>query len=571
MTSSQVIPTATSTTQPFQPSIALQTPKATTQQLISSLSSGNTLSEGKFWSKHYGFGDFDGKKQKFAHFREANVQAGTASMVHDLQMVDNLLLVACGPRVRLYGTSNQSPLIRQLSQHGRMGHQHEIVADSQLSTQGQLAGCCRLRWDGRLAAVGTAQGRILVMDVSTKATLVTFNATNLAVRSLQWFRNGQHLASVGDDATLRVYSLKQLSNQACVMECQGHGDAIRSVQLWRDEWAFTGSYDHTIRIWKVKDVESKEQEDRCWSVLHHGAPVETLLLIPRNDQDCWLLSAGGTCVKVWNPKTGTCVCEPNVFHRKTITSLLWIPQRSCLFTAGLDGLLRMSHFDVESGQCHLVYNYNFHEAISSLAFNQDKNRLAIGGVNGRVWVRQAGVSLTQNKRQREPRAGTFGFFMRGQNASAGAEDYIVSAMSGKKRKLAPFDQSLQQFRHGQALDQALSTRVPSTVVAVLEELGKRQGLKAALQNRNEEALEPLLSFVVRYIARPRFTPILMGVAHLLLDLYVVVADESEVIAELLFKLSTQVKEEIRAQKSLLRVVGQLDAILSKHQDDDEED
>ncbi len=37
---------------------------------------------------------------------------------------------------------------------------------------------------------------------------------------------------------------------------------------------------------------------------------------------------------------------------------------------------------------------------------------------------------------------------------------------------------------------------PRDVVAVLEELGKRRGLTVALANRDEELLEPILSFLI---------------------------------------------------------------------------
>jgi U3 small nucleolar RNA-associated protein 15 len=99
-------------------------------------------------------------------------------------------------------------------------------------------------------------------------------------------------------------------------------------------------------------------------------------------------------------------------------------------------------------------------------------------------------------------------------------------------------------------------------VAVLEELGKRRGLTIALSNRDEETLEPILSFTVRYITRPQFSSLLIGVAHKLCDIYESVAGQSETIDELFSKLKSQVYVECRVQKSLLRIVGQLDAIMT---------
>lgn len=100
------------------------------------------------------------------------------------------------------------------------------------------------------------------------------------------------------------------------------------------------------------------------------------------------------------------------------------------------------------------------------------------------------------------------------------------------------------------------------VVAVLEELGKRRGWTIALSSRDEETLEPVLSFTVRYITRPQFSSLLIGVAHKLCDICGSVAGQSETIDEQFAKLKSQVYNECRVQKSLFRIVGQLDVIMT---------
>jgi U3 small nucleolar RNA-associated protein 15 len=52
------------------------------------------------------------------------------------------------------------------------------------------------------------------------------------------------------------------------------------------------------------------------------------------------------------------------------------------------------------------------------------------------------------------------------------------------------------------------------------------------------------------------------VAHKLCDVYGDVAGQSEMVDELFAKLKSQVYNECRVQKSLLRIVGQLDAIMT---------
>jgi hypothetical protein len=67
---------------------------------------------------------------------------------------------------------------------------------------------------------------------------------------------------------------------------------------------------------------------------------------------------------------------------------------------------------------------------------------------------------------------------------------------------------------------------------------------------------------VKYISRPHFSALLIGVADKLVDIYGGVAGQSETIDELFEKLKLQVALETRVQKKLLRIVGQLEAIMA---------
>ena len=384
-----------------------------------------------------------------------------------------------------------------------------------------------------------------------RATLVTFNCSGtygsgastaedqkqsqsqgsrMAVRSVQWFRDGQRLLAAGDDGMVRVFSLRGVNSTTPLRALSGHGDVVRAAALWQQPAAqssslsasslfpkivaATGSYDHTIRLWDLNSTddgkigEDNNSADRCWAVLGHGAPVQCLLWMrslstdddrtsrgtktvssksPQQQQrpPCWLISAGGTALKVWNPVTGQCTCTMTAHHRKTITCLvastriheqqqsggggtvsLSLPR---ILTASLDGWIRIHAFEAATGflspGLHGV-RVEGHTAITALAIdNSDHCRLAIGTADGKVLVRQRGFAKTQHKRQREPKAGTFAYFTRGQNASLpsfSSQDTTIVAeqQQGKKRKLRPFDVALKQFRYSDALDEALETRMP---------------------------------------------------------------------------------------------------------------
>jgi len=293
-------------------------------------------------------------------------------------------------------------------------------------------------------------------------------------------------------------------------------------------------------------------------------------------------------IKVWDLRTGTCLSTCSTHHNKTITALCGSVPRIALdddgkvrdvkpriLSGGLDGYLGIHGWDPETGAVTPdLYGTRFPEkdkGITALCGTHD--RIVVGTVLGMVYVRQRPRPAQTRKRTALPRAGTYSFFTRGMNAEAGPNDYVVGGSGAtiagatlegepKKRKLQEYDVALKQFRYGDALDEALATRAPKVVAAVLEELGRRRGLTIALSNRDEETLEPILAFTVRYIKEPRFASLLVGVSHRLIDIYGDVAGQSETIDELFAKLKNQVAAEARVQKKLLHLVGVLEGLVA---------
>jgi U3 small nucleolar RNA-associated protein 15 len=632
--------TGPSTTTAFQPSLALATPKAAARSLTSELPGAvANASEARYWAEKFGLGSSShhnhnhNHNRLYAHPRQLVLQASTATVIPQVLWGPptfskaSPLVVVGGPRVQLYGTSAASTFSRALgrpvvlqtdtptshtshtshttstSNKATNGQVTKLTADRQIPTGGSLALAAAVRQDGRLVAVGTQDGSVRIADVTSRAVLATFGqgggkknkgrGAALPVRTVAWLRDGQHVVAGGDDGRLRLWSLQTAgggSSRTPRVTFSGHGDAVRCTALWQasttaagtwpqDALLFSGSYDTTIRIWKVD--EATGDETPCLAVLPHGAPVEALLVLPAaptSGVPCWLLSAGGTTIKVWNPLTGVCVQHVDARHRKTITSLLSLARHNPttpddevhmrVFSAGLDGLLRVHAWNGTTGSLTHLHGIPLGVAVTSMAADPTGTKLALGTVDGKVWVRQRGEAIRARKRTREAPAGTYAFFQRGMNATPVSGDHVVQDVAGKKKKLRKFDVALKKFRYGDALDEALETRIPSTVVSVLEELGKRRGLTIALSNRDEESLEPVLAFTVRYIARPRFAALLVGVAHKLLDIYGPVAGQSEVIDELFAKLQQQVSMECKDQQNLLRLTGQIDALLAAAEDDE---
>lgn len=606
---------------------SLQTKRHTAASVTLGQEGFADTNEARYWTQKLGIGNSKkytapsgsgetGKKYAYArqlyippfHRREAIAQQVLFGPL--LTSKHPPFAVVSGPRVNLYGTSTTgSAFVRALYQSGGANKNSitrgdDLEPDRSVQTGGNVALCGAFRNDGRLLAVGTDAGEARVCDVTMRATLTTFSANSFPVRSLQWFKNGQYMFAGGDDGIARIWDLGSTEKTKPMVTLVGHGDVIRCTALWQEkkkaasssssssggdsgvEWtqlAVTGSYDHTIRVWNIDNVDApdaaEKKEGRCLATLNHGFPVESVYFLKSSSEKVpvWLLSAGGTTVKVWNPLSGQCFGTFQTHHRKTITSVLSVLRTNYddddtnkknvfmrVLTASLDGVVQIHSWNDTTGQLGHLYSTKVTDSITSVATDKTGDRFAFGTISGHVLFKMKGPSVTNKKRKAVPRAGTYSFFQRGMNAEAGtsSNDYTVASKAKKQRKLNKYNHALKQFRYAEALDEVLSTRHPKNIAGVLEELGKRRGLTHALSNRDEETLEPLLRYVTRYIKKPEYTSTLVGVAHILIDIYGGVAGESEAIDGLFRKLRHQIQLECKAQKCLMLLMGQIEASMN---------
>ena len=456
------------------------------------------------------------------------------------------LAVAAGPRVCLYGGSQGSSLAKALARpgtkkieaseslFGSIEDDSKVKADRTVSTGGFPAHHAAYHSDGRLLAVGCDNGYIKVCDAQSRATLRTFSTNGSGrnnkgghpIRTVGWLpekgaSKGRKklIWSAGDDAILRIWDLAGTASGVgdegkAIVTIRSHGDVIRAceaVSILGDgkngktadkTLLVTGSYDHTIRAWdlgKLKHneiVEEDEAANWCSSVMDHGAPVETLIVLRQgassSNRHPIIASAGGTTIKLWNPLLGTCLSTINSKHSKTITSLCMtsiirgdndeedikegrgkkkIVHR--LLSAGLDGLIRIYSVDEllddkrkESGPLKLPYVHGSKTPfpITTIAISRDSTKFVVGTSAGFVTVYQRAKYVPQGvkrKASQAPRGGTYSFFMRGTSLQADADDHIV--IMQKKKKLHKYDNFLKQFRYSDALDEALRSRDPKAV------------------------------------------------------------------------------------------------------------
>eukprot|EP00850_Spirogloea_muscicola_P010898 SM000065S20247 [mRNA] locus=s65:630316:634174:- [translate_table: standard] len=432
-----------------------------------------------------------------------------------------------------------------------------------------------LRPDGQLLVAGGEAGVVQVFDPGSRDVLRQLKGHAGPVHYTRFGRDKLHILSGGDDSTCRWWDM---ATQEQVLNMGEHTDYVRSgapSPVDYNVWA-TGSYDHSVRLWDLRS-------GKCVLLLQHGRAVEAVTFFPTGGI---LASAGGTSVALWDILGGGRLLQRLDNHQKTVTSICMSASVSAgpanraatprLLTASLDQHVKV--YDLDSFQVKHASKYA--SPILSMGISQDCTTLAVGMATGLLSVRQRrsqleGVSRarsskllaglpglktkTRAPRKRPLQANTYRYFVRGKSEKAAAEDYLVAQR--KRVHLAPHDRLLRRFRYADALTVSLRTGRAEVVIAVMEELIARRGLLAALSGRDETSLEPLLRFLVKYIAVPRHSTLLVQVANRILDMYRSAVGLSAATDHQLALLRECVLVEVRLQQSLVSLQGLLQTLL----------
>lgn len=407
--------------------------------------------------------------------------------------------------------------------------------------------CGQLRRDGKVLVAGEKTGHLKVFDVGSKFMLRDLRGHSGAVHSSTWTSDGLTIISGSDDSTLRRWDLGTGSTTwKSPTDDQGHTDYVRFVDSHpNDPNIFaSGSYDHSVKLWDAR-------QSRLIASLKHDYPVEVCKFNPTGT---FIITAAKSEVHVWDVFSGTSKIHTFRSHQKNVSALDMNESGTTLFSAGLDGHVKVYNMQ----KMALSHGMQFYSPISCFGFVKypDQEKLIVGFVSGSVVARTL-------KEKKKPQVTLFQRSRRLREVGDSVENLEDAVIVAEKSKhLKVYEKLFKKFSYQKALDSALKTRNPLTIVTVLEELGNRNGIAIALAGRNENSLEPLLSFAAKYISNPRYSKLTMQVIHHVLDLYGNILGHSDSIDELFVKLRQQIKKEVEFQQQACSILGALDVVLA---------
>mmetsp|Transcript_22774 Transcript_22774/g.37487 ORF Transcript_22774/g.37487 Transcript_22774/m.37487 type:complete len:522 (+) Transcript_22774:136-1701(+) len=479
---------------------------------------------GRFWANL--------KDRRATEVKEAK-QAASVTYIDFSEATPHDYAVTSSTRVTIFDTSSHRPK-KVLARFKSVAHSGSFRAD------------------GKLLVAGEESGFVKVFDLQSRSVLRLFSGHRGAVHVAKFSPAKTLVMSASDDCTVRCWDIP---TQEQIFVAEGHQDYIRTgaISAGGSNMWVTGSYDHTVKLWDAPRTSD------CVMILDHGSPVEAVLTFPSGGL---VLSAGTNVIKVWDVLGGGRLLHHFSNHQKTITSICLSGDGAYLLSGGLDNMVKV--YDVTTYA--VVHTMKFAAPVTSLAVSMDSQQIAVGMSDGGVAVRTRSVKSASGERglavdkALSSRSGSYRYMLRGQSSRPAEDDYTVERQ--RQLRLKPYDRYLKKFQYQNALDEVIKEKHPVLIVSMLDELMARNGLHIALAGRDDASLAPILTFLCKYSTHPRYSPLLLQVSSLLLDLYTQVIRSSSLIDRLLRRLQRRWHEELRLQEDLLSLLGSLDLIFS---------
>lgn len=394
--------------------------------------------------------------------------------------------------------------------------------------------------DGRLLVAGDDEGYVKLFDTSSKSVLRLFQGHQAGVHRVNFTSDKLGIASFSDDKTVKLWDI---ASEKCVQTFDEHKDYIRAgcTSPVSPDIVLSGGYDHQIKMYDTRS-------DKVIFNVNHGHPVESLIFLPTGGI---FVSAGGTCVNVWDALAGGKLLASISQHNKTVTCLRLASNGRRLMSGSLDRKVKI--YDISTYQP--VHTLDFPNAVLSLGVSPNKDETVVAGmIDGFVSIQR--MEQTEAETQIVER----------KNIPSLATSFEVIS-DYKKGAEAKYDKWLRKFEYTKALDEVLLPYVvnknPHVTVALMKELIRRKGLERALIGRSDKSLSAIIRFLYRYMGDHRFTRVLIDVANILLNVYEANFNQftGEIGKQFLY-LSKKLRKEEAVTIDFLRLQGTLELLMA---------
>jgi WD40 repeat protein len=234
--------------------------------------------------------------------------------------------------------------------------------------------------DGLRFAIGDAEGRLKLWEVSTGELLMQREAHIGWIWSLAFSPDGQTLATGSSDRTIRLWDVK---TGDCLKKLEGQTSTVWTVAFSPDGAYLASGDDRQIVRWHLETGHCNR-----WS--GHKGQILAIAFSPDGKH----LASGSDdqTVRLWNLNSGNCE-KTFTGHTNRVSSVAFSPASDWIASGSADRTIRI--WSIQSGQC--IRQFEGHEdRVRSIALSSDAQTLISSGDGQtiRVWQVNTGSCLT---------------------------------------------------------------------------------------------------------------------------------------------------------------------------------
>ncbi|MCC3573341.1 MAG: PD40 domain-containing protein [Microcoleus sp. PH2017_40_RAT_O_B] len=234
--------------------------------------------------------------------------------------------------------------------------------------------------DGQKIIAGKGNGTVYLWDKSGKQ-LKTWAAHGNKVTAISFSKNGQTLATAGNDGLARIWTIT--GNKLGELK-HPQIKKMLGVSLSPDgQFVATASDDNRARIWTVNGQEVRRLEGhQGWVMVVNFSPDGKSVATGSDDGS----------VKLWNSKTGQQIQDFRG-HRGVVLTASFSPDGKRLVSAGRDGFVRL--WNLADKPLQRLELTGFKDDVNAIAFSPDGKTIAGAGDEGvmRQWDATSGKEM----------------------------------------------------------------------------------------------------------------------------------------------------------------------------------